>query len=505
MSRQACYVTDHLTLNVIKTIRSLALDLSRFFGTVRPRPNYERDKPSGHRRVKKRCAMSAYIGSERISLSLMIQLIDHLSDTPLVPTHSLFKTGHQALRATSLHTPDRVTLLPPQPEHHSSHRFTSSPITTMSTFPQPFLSSISHWQATNRGPTSLYNHNSEKSLPKETDILIVGGGTMGASLSYFLTHDGYTESTNDTHKSTNRPRITLLEAKDIASGASGRNGGHVGPATFSAWTTLQQPIPFGAGLSEEEATRVIHAERENLDLIEEVVKREGLEGKVDWWRGDLCEGELRVAFLSGDQLVALFSLEWNGSGPNEVTFNDLPPYSLLYPDTFPSLLLTVHHSPTSPSALLSSYQSWLHSRSTHLNLSPSTSNTTLITDPHQASAIARMDKAIAVQLRPAGSVHSHKLCTELMRCAMEVRDGKGVELFSWTVVESMDPIDQSSSALDQDVSRQRGEGEGEAKDAEAYKWRVKTNKGMIKAKKVVLCTNAHTQNFFEEGDPLHDQ
>lgn len=87
----------------------------------------------------------------------------------------------------------------------------------MSTFPQPFKSSVSHWQATNRGPTSLYLHNaSVTSVPGSADIVIVGGGMMGASLSYFLTREGAEGRGKN---------IILVEAKDVASGASGRNGG----------------------------------------------------------------------------------------------------------------------------------------------------------------------------------------------------------------------------------------------------------------------------------------
>lgn len=34
-------------------------------------------------------------------------------------------------------------------------------------------------------------------------------------------------------------------------------------------------------------------------------------------------------------------------------------------------------------------------------------------------------------------------------------------------------------------------------------WSVKTNRGIVEAPKVVLCTNAHTKTFFPESNPLH--
>lgn len=85
----------------------------------------------------------------------------------------------------------------------------------MSTFPQPFKSTVSHWQATNRGQTSLYNVD-HGPLPEIADIVIVGGGIMGASLAYQLTRPGAHGEGK---------KIVLLEAKDAGSGASGRNGG----------------------------------------------------------------------------------------------------------------------------------------------------------------------------------------------------------------------------------------------------------------------------------------
>ncbi len=86
----------------------------------------------------------------------------------------------------------------------------------MSGFPQPFISTTSHWQATNRGPTSLFSHESSE-LPATADIMIIGGGTMGASLAYFLTRKG---------AEGDGKRIVLVEAKDVASGACESDRSH---------------------------------------------------------------------------------------------------------------------------------------------------------------------------------------------------------------------------------------------------------------------------------------
>lgn len=64
------------------------------------------------------------------------------------------------------------------------------------------------------GNTTNNGHVVEE-VPEEADIVIVGGGTMGASLAYFLTRQGAMKAGK---------KVVVLEARDVASGASGRNG-----------------------------------------------------------------------------------------------------------------------------------------------------------------------------------------------------------------------------------------------------------------------------------------
>ncbi|KUJ21530.1 FAD dependent oxidoreductase [Mollisia scopiformis] len=59
------------------------------------------------------------------------------------------------------------------------------------------------------------SHRSTEDLPTECDVLIIGSGLAGASTAYFLTDDNPSP-----------PRIVMLEAREVCSGATGRNGGH---------------------------------------------------------------------------------------------------------------------------------------------------------------------------------------------------------------------------------------------------------------------------------------
>ncbi|WWC65455.1 uncharacterized protein I303_108073 [Kwoniella dejecticola CBS 10117] len=284
----------------------------------------------------------------------------------------------------------------------------------MSTFPQPWVSTVSHWQATNRGPTSLYLHNAHAKLPEEADILIIGAGMMGSALSYFLTRPGsYGEG----------KKIVCVEAKDVASGASGRNGGHVGPKTYHKWDLLMKPYPVGSGCSVEEATQVMQNERDNLDLIESIVKKENLD--VDFWRGELLE---------------------------------------------------THHSADQTALCKRQYAAWLKARQEY-GFTQS-HDTRFIDDLKEAEKLSRFKGATSVHIRPGGSVHSHKLATALMRCAIESQ-AADFSFYSWTPVS------------------------GHPHRAGNGGWRVKTSKGYIQAKKVILCTNAHTPHFFPKDDPIH--
>ena len=53
-----------------------------------------------------------------------------------------------------------------------------------------------------------------ENLPSECDILIIGAGFSGASVAYHLLKDGREPL----------PSVTILEARQVCSGATGRNG-----------------------------------------------------------------------------------------------------------------------------------------------------------------------------------------------------------------------------------------------------------------------------------------
>lgn len=66
-------------------------------------------------------------------------------------------------------------------------------------------------------PHELDNIRTTPELPEQSDIVIIGGGYAGVSIAYHLITSQQLESQPP-------PSITLLEARQICSGATGRNG-----------------------------------------------------------------------------------------------------------------------------------------------------------------------------------------------------------------------------------------------------------------------------------------
>ena len=69
-------------------------------------------------------------------------------------------------------------------------------------------------------PSELDRLQSTPELPHESDIVIIGAGYAGISTAYHLLKG----RENDQNQVQGKPYVTILEAREICSGASGRNG-----------------------------------------------------------------------------------------------------------------------------------------------------------------------------------------------------------------------------------------------------------------------------------------
>ncbi|KAI1191380.1 FAD dependent oxidoreductase [Nemania serpens] len=104
----------------------------------------------------------------------------------------------------------------------------------------------------------LDSHRSTPDLPDKQDIIIIGAGFAGATLAYYLTKDATAP----------KPSITVLEAREACSGATGRNGGQLRPDIFNGAASRMKEH----GL--EVANEVACFELENAENLADLIKTE---------------------------------------------------------------------------------------------------------------------------------------------------------------------------------------------------------------------------------------
>ncbi|CAG8948963.1 hypothetical protein HYFRA_00002091 [Hymenoscyphus fraxineus] len=114
----------------------------------------------------------------------------------------------------------------------------------------------SYWQ---RNPHRIADLRSTASLPTYSKYIIIGSGITGASIAYKLLGQEPAAS------------IVLLEARQAASGATGRNGGHCRPGDYREFSAHVER--FGL----EDALRMEKLEADNIKLLTNFIREHGIE------------------------------------------------------------------------------------------------------------------------------------------------------------------------------------------------------------------------------------
>lgn len=92
-------------------------------------------------------------------------------------------------------------------------------------------------------------------LPSEVDVAIIGSGVTGCGVAHTLLN----------HPNASKLRITILEAREAVSGATGRNGGHL----VSNADELFPPVAEAMGM--KEAKTVAHLSERTIARLKEIV------------------------------------------------------------------------------------------------------------------------------------------------------------------------------------------------------------------------------------------
>lgn len=114
----------------------------------------------------------------------------------------------------------------------------------------------SYWQ---QPPDEIADLRTTPDLPQNADIVIVGSGISGSSIAYNLL-----SAKPDLN-------LVLLEARQAASGASGRNGGHTKTASYRSFLENVKAV------GEEEAVKVSKLEYDCMAAVHDLVKQKGIQ------------------------------------------------------------------------------------------------------------------------------------------------------------------------------------------------------------------------------------
>ncbi|KAJ3529638.1 hypothetical protein NM208_g9668 [Fusarium decemcellulare] len=107
----------------------------------------------------------------------------------------------------------------------------------------------------------LDNHRSTNELPDECDIVVIGAGYSGATLVTHILSKCVGQA----------PSILVLEARQLCSGATGRNGGHLKPDSYYAISRLANEYGI------EAAVEVANFESANVEAVTNFIRDENID------------------------------------------------------------------------------------------------------------------------------------------------------------------------------------------------------------------------------------
>ncbi|KAK7756245.1 hypothetical protein SLS62_001839 [Diatrype stigma] len=163
----------------------------------------------------------------------------------------------------------------------------SNPTPSMSSGPFPVPNAtVPFWRTELH---ELDSHRSTAELPSKQDIAIIGAGFAGVTAAYYLQK----ETNTSNRDSSSIPSITILEAREACSGATGRNGGHLRPDPRLGLAARIGPLGLAA------ANEIAAFEYANAAALAELATEEGLVAACDLAR--VTSGDV---YVDADQAAA---------------------------------------------------------------------------------------------------------------------------------------------------------------------------------------------------------
>lgn len=125
----------------------------------------------------------------------------------------------------------------------------------------PFWLTSKRWPSTGGSATTEHARRTSPSLPAQVDVVVIGAGLSGAGATYSLAQRGVS--------------TLLLDARGVSGGASGRNGGFLGGATWSQMPVMLLKMPI------QDAYQTIRLKLANLSFIRDFVSRYSIDCDLD--------------------------------------------------------------------------------------------------------------------------------------------------------------------------------------------------------------------------------
>ncbi|TBU39321.1 FAD dependent oxidoreductase [Dichomitus squalens] len=128
----------------------------------------------------------------------------------------------------------------------------------------------SFWIDSTADANPLAKEGSHGALTHDADICIIGSGITGVSAAYHISRLLAAQPAPETPL-----KVTILEARDFCSGATGRNGGHLTPVAF------QEFVEYAALYGVDDAVRAIALEHHTTGDIVKLIRESGKEAETD--------------------------------------------------------------------------------------------------------------------------------------------------------------------------------------------------------------------------------
>ncbi|KAI9054512.1 hypothetical protein LZ554_001669 [Drepanopeziza brunnea f. sp. 'monogermtubi'] len=135
-------------------------------------------------------------------------------------------------------------------------------------------------------PHELHDTQTTPSLPPWSDVVIIGAGYAGVAAAYHLKKG----------EKKNNLSVTILEARGVCSGATGRNGGHLRPDLYGHIPTYIERDGLQAGVD------IAEFEIDHLNAIKKVIEAENIDcdftitRTVDVWMNQTAATKARQTY-----------------------------------------------------------------------------------------------------------------------------------------------------------------------------------------------------------------